>query len=286
MQTVLTLVAAAGQEIPEPALARLRAALPAGAAETTANGARHLRFQADDLSAVRALAEEAMDGAAVDLCVQPADMQDNKKLLIADMDSTMITVECIDELADFAGVRDAVHAITERAMKGEIDFEGALTERVALMKGLKESALQQCFDERVRLSPGARDLIRGCRAAGIHCALVSGGFTFFTHRVAELCGFDENRANTLIFEDGVLTGRVQQPILGRQAKIEALDEICARLGIGPERAVAVGDGANDLGMIGKAGLGVAWRAKPVTAEAADARIDHADLTALLRFMGL
>lgn len=286
MQTVLTLVAATGQDIPDAALARVRAALPADPAETRTPGALHLRFEAADAAAVRGDVADALADAPVDFCVQPAELQGGRKLLLADMDSTMITVECIDELADFAGVRDAVHAITERAMKGEIDFEGALTERVALMKGLKESALQQCFDERVRLSPGARELVQGCRAAGIHCALVSGGFTFFTHRVAELCGFDENRANTLIFEDGVLTGEVTQPILGRQAKIDALNEICGRLGIGPERAVAMGDGANDLGMIELAGLGVAWRAKPITAEAADARIDHGDLTTLLRFMGL
>lgn len=286
MQTVLTLVAAPGQEIPARALTALEAVLPAAAAESGPAGVRHLRFGWDNHAELRDRVDRALAGEAIDICVQPAAMQDNKRLLIADMDSTMITVECIDELADFAGVRDAVVAITERAMRGEIDFEGALTERVRLMEGLKESALQQCFDERVRLSPGARELIAGCRAAGMHCALVSGGFTYFTRRVAELCGFDENRANTLIFEDGVLTGEVTQPILGRQAKIEALDEICAKLGIGPEQAVAIGDGANDLGMIGKAGLGVAWRAKPVTAKAADARIDHADLTAVLRFMGL
>ena len=208
-----------------------------------------------------------------------------KKLLIADMDSTMIPVECIDEVADFAGVREQVVAITEPAMRGEMSFTEALHRRVELMAGLPESKLQEVFDQRVSLNPGARKAVQTMRANGAYCALVSGGFTFFTQRVAELAGFNENRANTLLIEDGKLTGNVSEPVLGRQAKIEALEEITARLGITPQDALAVGDGANDLGMIGVAGLGVAYHAKPIVAEAADAAINHGDLTALLYLQG-
>ena len=208
-----------------------------------------------------------------------------KKLLIADMDSTMIPVECIDEVADFAGVREQVVAITEPAMRGEISFEEALYARVALLEGLPEAKLQTVFDQRVSLNPGARTTIQTMRANGAYCALVSGGFTFFTERVAAAAGFNEHRANTLLSQDGKLTGKVSEPVLGRQAKIEALEEISARLGITPDDAIAVGDGANDLGMIGVAGLGVAYRAKPVVAEAADAAINHGDLTTLLYLQG-
>ncbi|MEM7211201.1 MAG: phosphoserine phosphatase SerB [Pseudomonadota bacterium] len=208
-----------------------------------------------------------------------------RKLLIADMDSTMIPVECIDEVADFAGVRDQVVAITEPAMRGEISFEEALRARVALMKGLAADKLQQVYDERVALNPGARTLIQTMRAKGAHTALVSGGFTFFTERVATAAGFHENRANRLVIENGALTGTVEDPILGREAKVSALEEVTARLGISASDALAVGDGANDLGMIGAAGLGVAYHAKPVVAEAADCAINHGDLTALLYLQG-
>ena len=208
-----------------------------------------------------------------------------KKLLIADMDSTMIPVECIDEVADFAGVREQVVAITEPAMRGEMSFTEALHRRVELMAGLPESKLQEVFDQRVSLNPGARKAVQTMRANGAYCALVSGGFTFFTERVANLAGFNENQANTLLIEGGKLTGKVSEPVLGRQAKIEALEEITARLGITPKDALAVGDGANDLGMIGVAGLGVAYHAKPIVAKAADAAINHGDLTALLYLQG-
>lgn len=208
-----------------------------------------------------------------------------KKLLIADMDSTMIPVECIDEVADFAGVRDQVVAITEPAMRGEISFTEALHRRVELMAGLSETKLQEVFEQRVSLNPGARITVQTMRASGAYCALVSGGFTFFTERVAELAGFNENRANTLLIENGKLTGKVSEPVLGRQAKIAALEEITAKLGITPEDALAVGDGANDLGMIGVAGLGVAYHAKPIVAEAADTAINHGDLTSLLYLQG-
>ncbi|MDP1965207.1 MAG: phosphoserine phosphatase SerB, partial [Reyranella sp.] len=178
-----------------------------------------------------------------------------------------------------------VSAITERAMAGELAFEGALRERVAMLKGLDLSALQRCYDERVRLNPGAETLVRTMAAHGARCVLVSGGFTFFTSRVAAAAGFHADRANTLTETGGVLAGRVGEPILGREAKLAALKEEVAALGEGPAAALAVGDGANDLDMIEAAGLGVAYRAKPIVAARANARVDHADLTALLYFQG-
>ena len=236
------------------------------------------------LALIRERAEEALAGRRVDVCVQPAEGR-RKRLLIADMDSTIINVECLDELADFAGVKDAVSAITERAMAGELAFEGALRERVAMLKGLGLDALQRCYDERVRLNPGAETLVRTMAAHGARCVLVSGGFTFFTSRVALAAGFHDNRANSLIEDGDLLAGLVGEPILGREAKLAALREEVAALGATPAHALAVGDGANDLAMIEAAGLGVAWRAKPVVAAQADARVDHADLTALLYFQG-
>jgi len=220
----------------------------------------------------------------VDVNIVPAEGR-AKRLLIADMDSTMIPVECIDEMADFAGVRDEVAAITESAMRGETSFEEALRARVALMKGLPETCLREVHDRRVSLNPGAASLVRTMRAKGAYTALVSGGFTFFSERVAEAAGFDEHRANRLAIEGGRLTGGVIEPILGRAAKLEALQELVDRLGIRPRDVLAVGDGANDLAMIGAAGLGVAFRAKPALAERADARIEHGDLTALLHLQG-
>jgi len=227
---------------------------------------------------------EALEHARVDFAVQAAEGR-RKTLFVADMDSTIIGCECLDELADFAGVKDEVAAITERAMRGEIGFEGALRERVGMLKGLKASALQACYDERVKLNPGAWTLVRTLRAKGVRCVLVSGGFTFFTGRVAEWAGFEADRANRFIIEGEALTGAVAEPILGREAKLAALREESARLGAGPSAAIAIGDGANDLAMIEEAGLGVAYRAKPVVAAQADCRIDHADLTALLYFQG-
>ena len=228
--------------------------------------------------------DAALIGLKADFAVQPWGGR-RKKLLIADMDSTIIGCECMDELADFAGVKDEVSAITERAMRGEIGFEGALRERVAMLKGLELSALERCYVERVRLNPGARTLVRTMAANGARCVLVSGGFCFFTARVAEAAGFAHDRANTLIDDGTVLIGEVGEPILGREAKLQALVEETADLAVTPQAALAVGDGANDLMMIEAAGLGVAYRAKPVVAAQADARVDHADLTALLYFQG-
>lgn len=287
MTSVLTLVGQPGQPLDESLFARLSGlATVERQREQIGKGVAEFFYAADDLAGLRAAAAEILDGQPVDFCIKTAVPEGHWKLLIADMDSTMITVECIDELGDFAGKRDAVVAITERAMRGEIDFEGALTERVALMKGLPESALAECFEARVKLSPGAREMVLGCRTAGLHCALVSGGFTYFTERVAELCSFNEHRANKLLFENGVLTGKVADPILGRQAKVQALHEFCKRLGISPSQAVCIGDGANDIGMIEAAGLGVAYRAKPITKAAADCAIDHGGLDVLLRYLGL
>lgn len=234
----------------------------------------------DAETAIRA----AIGPAPVDIAVLPVEGR-RKRLLIADMDSTIIGCECIDELADFAGVKAEVSAITERAMRGELDFPNALRHRVALLKDLPLGALQQAYDERVRLNPGARALVRTMNAAEAVTALVSGGFTFFTSRVADAAGFAVNRANTLLDDGVALTGAVADPILGREAKLAALLEFSSANGIDPAACVAIGDGANDLAMIEAAGLGVAYRAKPIVAAASRARIDHADLTALLYFQG-
>ena len=257
---------------------------PVKRSEALGPGAHDLIAEAEDLGAVRRAARDALGEAPVDVCVQPA-LHRKKRLLIADMDSTIIGCECLDELADFAGVKAEVSAITERAMRGEIGFEGALRERVAMLKGLPLAALQQCYDERVRLNPGARTLVRTMADHGARCLLVSGGFEFFTRRVAAAAGFHADRANRLIEANGALTGEVGEPILGREAKLTALNAEAEALGIDPAETMAVGDGANDLAMIGAAGLGVAYRAKPLVAAEADARVDHADLTALLYFQG-
>lgn len=233
-----------------------------------------------DVESVKA----ALADLAVDFAIQPTANR-RKGLLIADMDSTIINVECLDELADFAGVKAQVSEITERAMRGELAFEGALRERVGMLRGLGVAALQACYDERVKLNPGAETLVRTMAKHGARCALVSGGFTFFTNRVAHAAGFHLNRANTLIEQDGVLTGAVGDPILGKEAKLAALCEETAALGLTPADALAVGDGANDLAMIEAAGLGVAYRAKPIVAAQADAKVDHTDLTTLLYFQG-
>jgi phosphoserine phosphatase len=243
-----------------------------------------LAVEADETAPVRGAAERALEGLGVDVCVQAWNGR-KKRLLVADMDSTIINVECLDELADFAGLKPHIAAITERAMRGELAFEPALRERVALLKGLPVGTLQQAYDERVRLNLGARTLVRTMTAHGARCVLVSGGFTFFTSRVAEAAGFHANRANRLDQADGALTGTVEEPILGREAKLKALLEEAEAVEAGLEQTLAVGDGANDLAMIEVAGLGVAYRAKPIVAAQAKARVDHADLTALLHFQG-
>lgn len=209
-----------------------------------------------------------------------------KRILLADMDSTMIGVECIDEIADMAGLKAEVAAITDRAMEGALDFEAALEARVALLAGLPVEMLDRVLEKRIRLNPGARVLVRTMAALGAMTALVSGGFTWFTERVATRAGFAEHRANTLQIADGRLSGTVAAPIVGREAKLAALNEIAARSGTTPADALAIGDGANDLAMVEAAGLGIAYRARPVLADRADARIRYADLTAALHLQGV
>jgi phosphoserine phosphatase len=228
--------------------------------------------------------EALREALLLDLAVVPAAAR-RKRLFLADMDSTMIEQECIDELADFVGLKAQVSEITERAMRGEIAFEPALRERVALLEGLPVAVVDEIVRERLTLMPGARVLVRTLREAGAHACLVSGGFTLFTERVGALIGFHENRANRLVVRDGRFTGEVEEPILGREAKRATLEELRARLGLDPSQTLAVGDGANDLAMLGEAGLGVAYRAKPAVAAAAHARVDRGDLTALLFMQG-
>lgn len=205
--------------------------------------------------------------------------------MIADMDSTIIENECVDEMAALAGVGEQVSAITESAMRGELNFESALRERVGMLKGLPETALQQVYDETIRLTPGACALVQTMRANGAKTVLVSGGFTFFTSRVAKAAGFDEHYANTLEIEDGVLTGRVVEPILGADAKLQSLRAQADTLGIGPSEVLAVGDGANDIPMIEEAGMGVAFCAKPAVAQAAGTQVAGRDLRTLLYMQG-
>ncbi len=227
-------------------------------------------------------AEAPAQGA--DWAITPAANR-RKRLLISDMDSTIIGQECLDELADFAGLKGEVSAITERAMRGELDFAGALTQRVAMLKGLNLSALEACHAERVRLNAGARELVATMKAHGARAVLVSGGFRYFTSRVAAMAGFEADRANTLIDDGAVLTGAVGQPILGREAKLTALLEETSSLGLTADDALAMGDGANDLDMIRAAGLGIAYKAKPIVAAETRARIEHTDLRAALFFQG-
>ena len=220
----------------------------------------------------------------VDMVVMPTEGR-RKKMLLADMDSTMIQQECIDELADEAGVGPRVKDITARAMNGELDFDGALRERVGLLAGLDVGVIDKVLAERITMMPGGKALVATMKAQGGHAALVSGGFTAFTAQVAAELGFHENRANTLLVSDGFLTGEVGLPILGKQAKVDALAEITKRLGIQESDVIAVGDGANDLGMLHRAGLGLALHAKPVVAAECDVRINFGDLTALLFVQG-
>jgi phosphoserine phosphatase len=231
-----------------------------------------------------ALLRGVVGDAPVDVIVQQSETR-RKKLLIADMDSTMIGQECIDELAAEVGLKDKVAAITARAMNGEIAFEPALIERVALLKGLPVTVVADVIARRITLTSGGKELIATMKARGYYTALVSGGFTVFTGPIAETLGFDENRANILLQEGGYLTGTVAEPILGKQAKVDALVDISTRLGISTAEALAVGDGANDLGMLHLAGSGVALHAKPVVSSQVKIRIDHADLTALLYIQG-
>ena len=235
--------------------------------------------------ALRAAIRRACGGSTLDVVVQQVAGR-RKHLLLADMDSTMIGQECIDELADFIGQRARVAAITERAMRGEIEFAPALRERVAVLAGLPAAVVDDVIAQRITLTPGGSTLVRTMRRHGAYTCLVSGGFTVFTAKIATLIGFDENRGNQLIVgDDGRFTGAVSEPILGRGAKLETLKELRQKLGIARKDTLVVGDGANDLAMIADAGLGVAFRAKPLVAQSAAARIDYGDLTALLFAQG-
>jgi phosphoserine phosphatase len=294
MTHVATLISSPGAAaLDAAAVARAREALPSPAEPRwlAERIAADLPFspsgEIDNRDAEAAFADRvrsSLAGRPIDVVVQP-NAGRRKRLLIADMDSTMIGQECIDELADRIGLKARVAAITERAMRGDIAFEPALRERVELLKDLSVSVVADVIAERISLTPGGRALVATMRANGAHTCLVSGGFTLFSERIAAMIGFDENRANRLVIADGRLVGRVEEPILGRQAKLAALEDLTAHLGLAPTATLAVGDGANDLAMLLAAGLGVAYHAKPVVAAQAHARLDHADLTALLYIQG-
>ena len=285
---VATLIAPAGALLPAM-VERVHQTLP-GASEPQwldPDAAADISFSADSVADQRAIAGQVrslLGDAPVDVVVQPANVR-RKKLFVADMDSTMIGQECIDELADYIGRKSQVAAITERAMRGEIAFEEALRARLAVLEGLSLSVIEEVITQRVTITPGARTLVATMRKDGAYTCLVSGGFTLFTRRIAKMIGFDEHRANILMIEGECLAGRVEEPILGREAKLHTLLNLRQKLRLAPEETLAAGDGANDIPMIEAAGLGVAYRAKPAVVAAAHARIDHGDLTALLYAQG-
>ena len=272
------------------AIAKARALLPNAISETVLRPgiAADIFFAAAPGVEERKLADQvraALNPAPIDVVIQPTAYR-RKKLFVADMDSTMIDQECIDELADYAGLKAHVAAITERAMRGELPFEPALRERVVLLKDLPLSVVGETIAKKITLAAGGKGLIEALRKNGCYTCLVSGGFTLFTNVIAEQLNFHENRANELIVENGKLAGSVKEPILGRAAKLATLQELTQKLNIRPEETIAIGDGANDLDMITAAGLGVAIHAKPAVAAAAQARIDHADLSALIYCIGI
>jgi phosphoserine phosphatase len=290
MTHVATLIAHPAQPIADDIGRQAARQLPAAGAPAWLDpgSALDIPFTPPDDNNNRIIAETlrgVLRGAPIDVVVQQAAGR-RKRMLLADMDSTMIGQECVDELADFVGQKARVAAITERAMRGEIEFAPALRERVALLAGLPACVVDEVIAKRITLTPGGRTLVQTMRRHGAYTCLVSGGFTVFTARIATLIGFDENRGNQLIVgKDGRFLGTVAEPVLGRDAKLETLRELRGKLGLAPSETLVVGDGANDLKMIGDAGLGIAFRAKPLVAEAAAARIDYGDLTALLYAQG-
>ncbi|MGD8199969.1 phosphoserine phosphatase SerB [Ornithinimicrobium sp. W1679] len=282
---VLTLLTdPARADLPADAAARLPTAWGAGEPRWLSPGtAVQVPLAGTVRTEEQAELRELWSRRGVDAVVQPRVLR--RRVLVADMDSTMVQQECIDELAAHAGVGEQVSAITAAAMNGELDFAAALRARVALLAGLPTSVVDTVLAERITLTPGARELVATMRAHGARTALVSGGFVPFTAAVAARVGFDEHRANVLLEQDGAFTGTVQEPVVGREAKVAALEEITAALGLTPRDAMAVGDGANDLDMLRRAGTGVALHAKPVVADQCDVRVDHGDLTALLYLQG-
>jgi phosphoserine phosphatase len=280
MESVLVLIAAPGSGAIGPKLAARLAAHGSGSPRWLAEG------EALEVPAFAGMEDflAEIGQLPIDANLVPPENR-RKRLLIADMDSTMIQQECIDELGVEAGIGEHIKEITARAMRGELNFEGALKERVKLLKGLSAGIIGKILRERISFMPGGRTLIATMKAHGAYSALVSGGFTPFTGSVAAALGFDEHQANELIIAEGLLTGEVGYPILGQQAKLDALRRISARLGIATADALAVGDGANDLAMLGEAGMGVALHAKPQVQAAARFRVNHGDLTALLFLQG-
>ncbi|MFN7179381.1 phosphoserine phosphatase SerB [Hyphomonas sp.] len=271
-----------------PAFVGLAGAQPAGWMDLTSGApltAAAMPFRGPEDAAQKLRTVIAQHNLPIDAAVMPAAQFRRKRLLISDMDSTIIGQECIDELADAVGLKPQISEITERAMRGELDFEAALTSRVAMLRGLPLSELDRTLRERITLNAGARTLIATMKAHGAATLLVSGGFTFFTSRVAEMAGFNAHLGNLLADDGLALTGEVGHPIIGREAKREALLEAVSQLGIGTDDAIAMGDGANDLDMIRAAGLGIAYKAKPLVAAEANASIQHTDLTAALFFQG-
>lgn len=285
MDSVVILIAAPGSRAISETLARTLGDLTASRPEwLRREEALQSSVSAAAFPAVAADLQQLVKDLPVDIALVPADNR-RKRLLIADMDSTMIGQECIDELGALAGVGERIKEITARAMKGELDFESALKARLALMKDLPETAIGEVLKERITFTPGGRALVATMKAHGAYAALVSGGFTQFTSYVAQELDFDEDRANELLIAGGRLTGGVREPILGKDAKVSALEDITAKLGIALDDALAVGDGANDIPMLRRAGLGVALHAKPKVQEQVSVRVNHGDLTALLYLQG-
>lgn len=289
MNFVATLISGPGTALDGAALARAAGALvsPGQPVWLDPGIAADIPFSGDQGNDNRQIADHvraALTGLPIDVVVQAAEGR-RKHLFLADMDSTMIGQECIDEMADFVGKKAEVSAVTEQAMRGEIAFEPALRARVALLKGLPDTIADEVIASRITLTPGARTAVMTMRKHGAYTALVSGGFTIFTQRIAAMIGFQDSRANILTASGGKLTGEVAEPIFGRDDKRKALIELRGKLKLKNNDTMATGDGANDLDMISEAGLGVAYHAKPAVAAAAGARIEHGDLTALLYMQG-
>ena len=285
MPAVACLIADRERSPLDPRLVAAAAAALAGTVRWLGDAeAAEIAIEALTSAEAERLLSPLLAGSAVDVAVLPAAGR-RKRLLLCDMDSTIITIECIDELADMAGIKPQIAAITRRAMNGELDFASALGERVALLAGLPRAAIDRVIEERLRLMPGARTLVRTMRAHGARTALVSGGFTAFTRHVQALCGFDHEEANELEVTGEVLTGKLVGELRGAPAKLAALERLRGEIGLTTSETMAAGDGANDLPMLQAAGLGIAFHAHERVRAKAPVRIDHGDLTALLFLQG-